>query len=134
MKKNKKRYQVTVRTKILITLTGKVYLQYVDEEQIGQAVKGDIMVFAQNEALHTTRFAEYDETGFSGYFKVDVFDGKTWQPVIISNMFPQHENHFGKKERPIDTYAICSEMLRAMAGVNLLRTYREHYIPDGQEG
>src|SRR5688572_20310955 len=108
-KRNKIRYQSEKKPKVLITLTGKVLLRYVDDEEIEAARKGDLMVYPNNEALNSTRLGDYESTGFSGYFKVDVHDGRQWQPVIISDIFPAHENHFAKSERPMDTYSVCSE-------------------------
>jgi hypothetical protein len=132
-KRNKIRYQSEKKPRVLITLTGNVYLRFVDDEAIEAAVKGDMQVFPNNDALNSTRLGEYDGIGFSGYFKVDVFDGRNWQPVIINDIFTDHENHFGKGERPIDTYVICEDVLKALAGQKLLRTYREHYeLDDGE--
>ena len=133
MKRNKIRYQSKTREKILIALSGNVYLQYADDEAIAQSKKGDLLVYPQNEALNTTRQGEYRERGFSGYFKVDVSDGKSWQPMILTEIFPGREHHFSKSERPIDTYALCVEMLSALKGKALLRTYREHYELDEKE-
>lgn len=127
MGKRKITYQSKDKLKIAIVLTGNVFLQYVDDDNISLAQKGDLLVYANNEALNTTHIGEYDRTGFSGYFKVDISDGKNWQPLIISNIFTAHENHFSKKERAIDTYAVCREMLVDFAGNEAVRTYREHY-------
>jgi hypothetical protein len=132
-KRNKIRYQSEKKPKIIIVLTGQVMLRYVDEEAIELAKKGDLMVFPSNDALNSTRMGDYESTGFSGYFKVDVHDGKRWQPVIISDIFSNHENHFAKSERPIDTYSICLDMLQQLSGKRLMRTYREHYTPDDDE-
>jgi hypothetical protein len=132
-KRNKIRYQAEKKPKILIALTGQVLLRYVDEEAIELAKKGDLMVFPNNDALNSTRMGDYESTGFTGYFKVDVYDGRDWQPVIISDIFKNRENHFAKRERPIDTYRICHETLLQLSGKNLMRTYREHYTPDEAE-
>jgi len=129
-RRNKVRYQSKPKEKVRITLTGQVYLRYVDEEAIEQPKRGDMLVYPCNDALNTTRQGDYDATGFSGYFKVDVFEGNVWCPVIATSIFPDKENHFSKTECPIDTYELCLESLRAMTGKNLVRTYREHYIPE----
>jgi hypothetical protein len=126
MGKRKITYTAKPVRRIEIILTGKVLLQFRDEEEVAENNKGDLLVFPECEALHTTRQGQYDQIGFSGYFKVDVFDGKDWQPVILNDIF-KRENHFSKTERPIDTYAICEEILEALKGRILLRTYREHY-------
>jgi hypothetical protein len=127
---NKLRYQVKEKTKVTIVLTGVVFLQYVDDEAALEAQKGDLLVYPQNEALHSTRLAEYGNTGLTGYFKVDVSDGKVWQPLLFGEIFKNNEHHFSKTERPIDTYNLCAEILRNQAGLTLIRTYREHYQPD----
>ena len=92
-----------------------------------------MLVFPQNDALNTTRIGEYDCTGFSGYFKVDVFEGNVWCPMLINDIFPDRENHFSKTECPIDTYNLCLDILKARAGTTLVRTYREHYVPEESE-
>jgi len=127
MGKRKVTYQSKEKTKVTMVLTGRIFLQYVDDEIALEAQKGDLLVYANNEALHTTKLGEYDSTGFTGYFKVDVSDGKVWQPLIINDVFKHNENHFAKTERPIDTYNICFEILRGLEGRVLNRTYREHY-------
>lgn len=130
-KRNKLRYQVKEKNKVTITVTGKVFLQYsYDEEELLNAQKGDLLVYPNNEALNTTYQGEYDKTGFVGYFKVDVSDGKAWQPLLLNEIFKNNENHFSKTERPVDTYNLCVEILREKAGITLVRTYREHYQPE----
>jgi hypothetical protein len=129
-KRNKVRYQVKNKPKISIVLTGKTYLKYVDDEAIETPLRGDMLVYPQNDALNSTRLGDYDSTGFSGYFKVDVFEGNVWCPVLLNDIFAHREHHFSKTECPIDTYHLCVEILTAMAGTSLIRTYREHYIPD----
>lgn len=127
MGKRKITYTATPKKRVAITLTGNVFLQYREEDAVAQAKKGDLMVFAECKQLHTNYLAEYEQTGFTGYFKVDVSDGTDWQPVILNEIFAHHEHHFSRTERPIDTYNLCKEMLAALAGKNLTRTYREHY-------
>jgi len=126
-KRNKIRYQSKQKDPVIITLTGNVYLRYEDEEAIESAHKGDLLVYPCNDALNSTRQGDYYSTGFSGYFKVDVFEGNVWCPIIMTTVFPANEHHFGKKECPIDTYRLCLDMLKALAGRRLTRTYREHY-------
>jgi hypothetical protein len=132
-KRNKIRYQSKPKEKVRITLTGQVYLRYEDEEAIAQPKRGDLLVYPCNDALNTTRQGDYYATGFSGYFKVDVFEGNVWCAVIANSIFAGKENHFSKTECPIDTYELCVEKLRNMAGTALVRTYREHYIPEDAE-
>ncbi len=129
-KHNKVRYQAKEKTKVTIILTGEIFLQYVDDEEAQHASKGDLLVYPFNEALNTTRQGDYEATGFSGYFKVDVSDGKEWQPLLLNEIFKNNEQHFSKSERPIDTYNLCEEILRGFAGATIVRTYREHYELD----
>ncbi len=126
-KRNKISYQVKEKTKVTITLTGVVLLQYVDDEAALTAKKGDLLVYPNNEALNTTRLGEYQNTGFTGYFKVDISDGRNWQPLLLNSIFKDNVHHFSKSERPFDTYNLCAEILRGLAGSTVERTYREHY-------
>jgi hypothetical protein len=128
--KRKLTYQSKPVKKILIPISGQVYLQYENDEEISFAKRGDLMLHPRCDALHTTRQGDYFSTGVSGYFKVDVHDGKQWCAVLIQDIFPGREHHFSKMECPIDTYELCAGMLKAMAGKNLMRTYREHYAPE----
>ena len=130
-KRNKIRYQSKPVRRITLVLTGKTYLVYRDDDAIAQAQKGDMKVYPYNEALRSTHQGQYENTGFAGYFKVDVYDGKEWRLVLLNTIFPEHENHFSKSERPIDTYRLCLDMLRGLEGKTLLRTYREHYALEG---
>lgn len=133
-KRNKVRYQSTPKKRVEIILTGNVYLMFRDEDAIAVAQKGDLLVFPNNEALHTTRQGEYEGLGFTGYFKVDVCSGTEWLPVLIQSIFPDHENHFSKTERPIDTFNLIAEILGNMKQKTLLRTYREHFVPEDTAG
>ena len=126
-KRNKKRYQAEVKPAILIACTGKIFLQYRDEEEISAAQKGDLMLFPSVEALHTLRQGEYEHAGYAGYFRVDVHDGRAWQPVQLAALFAEREHYFSKTERPIDTFELCASLLAARMPLALQRTYREHY-------
>ncbi len=125
--KRKKAYQSKDRPAKELVLTGNVYLRYEDDEAIASAVKGDVVVYPVNDSLNGPRLGAYDETGFVGYFKAEVFDGASWCLVRLNEIFPNKEHHFSKKERPRDTYALCADILNALKGKTLLRTYREHY-------
>jgi len=127
MSKRKIAYTSTPKRYVAIELTGNIYLQYVDDDAAAIAKKGDLMVFAECKQLHTNHLAEYENTGFTGYFRVDVSDGSEWRAVILNEIFENHEHHFSRKERPIDTYNLIKEMLTELKGRNLTRTYREHY-------
>lgn len=127
-KRNKIRYTAEVKNRKKLVLTGNVFLRYEDEEdEISHARPGDLLVYPQNDALNTTRQGDYRANGFSGYFKVDIAEGKIWCPLLLNGIFDHKENHFSKTEYPIDTFQLCGEMLVALAGRTVTRTYREHY-------
>ena len=125
--KRKKSYQSKDRPAKELVLSGKVFLRYEDDEAIESAGKGDLVVYPINDSLNGARLGAYEEVGFVGYFKVEVYDGASWCLVRLNEIFPAKEHHFGKKERPCDTYALCLDILEALKGKTLLRTYREHY-------
>src|SRR5689334_8102868 len=100
-KRNKIRYRSAPVRRIPIVLTGQVWLKFRDEEEMTQAKKGDVMLHPYNDVLRTERQGDYGSTGFAGYFKVDVHDGREWRPVILTGIFMHHEHHFSKSERPI---------------------------------
>lgn len=127
-KHNKKRYQAKAKPKKTLVLTGTVYLMFRDDGQYETMAKsGDLLVYPSCEPLHTVRQGEYDATGFVGYFKVDICDGRQWLPVLLNDIFDGREHHFSKYDCPSDVYALCEERLQSLTGRALERTYREHY-------
>ena len=126
-KKNKIRYTAKEKPKQTIILSGQIGLQYVDDEPLAAPKKGDLALFPKCDAWHEAEEVQYTTTGFSGYFKVDVWDGKKWCPVVLSELFPRKEHYFSKKEQAMDCYQLCRELLLEHQGKNLVRTYREHY-------
>ena len=107
-----------------------MYLKYEDEDAIAAAVKGDLMLYLNTDnAPQPPVKGDYRATGYSGYFKADIFDGRKWTPLHITDFFAAREHHFHKKELAHDCYLLCAEMLRARAGAEVIRTYREHYQP-----
>lgn len=129
-KRNKIRYQSKDKPKITLALSGNVYLLHVDDESLAAPAKGDLKVYAITDALNGPNIGDYESTGASGYFKADVYDGREWRLALLASVFAHKENHFAKRERPIDTYGLCAEILAGMAGQLLVRTYREHYELD----
>lgn len=111
-----------------ITLTGKVYLKYEDDEAIARAGKGDVMLYLHDDsqALPEER-GNYFSLGRAGYFKASVHNGREWLPFTAQDAFTAREHQFGKGELPCDAYEICAGILRGKAGASLIRTYREHY-------
>lgn len=134
-KRNKIRYQRHEKNQPVIQLTGNVWLQHYHDDEITQAQKGDLMLFPSCDALHNERLGDYESRGLAGYFKVDVADGKTWQAVLLTDIFPNREHHFSKTEQPFDTYQLCADILSSLKGRTLKRTYREHYeLQEKEEG
>lgn len=128
MKRNKIRYQSKPKEKVFLAPSGNIYLRYVDDDALAEPKKGDLMVYPYNDELNGISMGMYGETGFNGYFKADIFDGKKWCLILLNDIFPNGENRFTKKERPEDTYVIVREMLEKICERPLLRTYREHYM------
>lgn len=126
-RKRKKTYQSEQKPQKLITITGEVGLLYVDQEQLKNPALGDLGVFPNCDELHMDDGESYYALGFNGYFRVDVWDGKKWCPVVLSEVFPGREHYFSKKDMPIDVYERCKDILLDLDGEKLLRTYREHY-------
>jgi hypothetical protein len=127
-KRNKVRYNSKGNQFPPIIMTGKVFLRHHDEEAIGAAQKGDLLIFLSTDILLGSRLGNYEATGLEGYLKADVFDGKAWRPLSLEEFFPGREYYFGKRERPSDTYRLCLGTLTSSEGVRLMRTYREHYV------
>lgn len=133
-KRNKIRYQSTPKEKKTLTLTGRVFLKYEDEEEeIDRAVRGDLLVYPCHELDNILRQVGYRGRGHAGYFKLDVFEGNVWCLVLVNAIFPHREHHFSKTEYPIDTFARLGDILVGMEGRRLERSYREHYQP-AEEG
>ena len=128
-KRNKIRYQSKPKDRKTLILTGRVFLKYEDEEaDIDQAVTGDLMCYPNHELDNILSQTGYNVQGHAGYYKVDVFEGNVWCLMLVNNdIFPRNEHHFSKTERPIDTFKLIGEILVALAGKTVIRTYREHY-------
>lgn len=125
---NKKHYQAKTKQEKRLTLTGKIFLMYRDEEEeTNRAQAGDLLVYPSCEPLHTIRQGDYEGTGVAGYFKADISDGRNWCALLVHDIFTDREHHFSKYERPMDTFTLCEEMLTALKGRQVKRTYREHY-------
>lgn len=115
-------------TKSLL-LSGNIYLKYEDEEAIQSAEKGDITLYLNTDTSDRVPIkGNYYAKGYVGYFKADIYDGKEWQVLNISDFLEEKENHFSKSECAIDTYALIREILEEKAGVEVYKGYRGgHY-------
>ncbi len=128
-KRNKVRYNSKGNPWPRIPLTGRIFLRHRDVDIKGEAVKGDLEVFLSTDSFKfNIHIGDYEAMGLEGYLKADVFDGKGWKPVSIEEFFEHREHYFGKRERPCDTFFVCEPILKACAGTELMRTYREHYV------
>ncbi len=128
-KRNKIRYVAKPKDRKTLVLTGRVFLKYEDDDaDIDQAVKGDLMCYPNHELDNIISQIGYNNTGHAGYYKVDVFEGNVWCLMLLNaDVFTENEHHFSKTERPIDTFKLIGEMLVALEGKTVIRTYREHY-------
>ena len=130
-KRNKLRYQSQGNVFPTIMLTGKFYVRHIDIEadQSLDAEKGDLHLFLSTDSLlYNTHVGDYEAMGNEGYLKADVFDGRGWKPLSLEEFFPGREQYFGKRERPGDTVAFCKPVFAGLKGVEVMRTYREHYV------
>ena len=127
MKRNKIRYQSADKNRPTLILTGKSHLRFRDAETPETLKKGDAVFYPKTEKLPIEVEEDYHCLGWPGMFKVDVFDGYALKPIVMNDMFPEREHHFSKHELPIDVFTLCEGLWRAFKGVELVRTYREHY-------
>ena len=128
-KRNKVRYVAKPKDRKTLVLTGKVFLKHEDDEaDIDLAVKGDLLCYPCNELENIIVDTGYQVRNLSGYFKVDVFEGNVWCLMLVNDIFPENEHHFSKTEYPLDTFNLIGEMLVALEGRTVERTYREHYF------
>lgn len=109
-----------------LRLTGRCYLRYVDGEET-VIETGDMAFYLSTERDGRLPAGHYDVTGYAGYFKAEVYDGKGWHLLALEDFFPDREHHFTKTERPMDTYRLCTERMQDFAGRTVAQTYREHY-------
>jgi len=129
-KRNKVRYTAKEVQRIEIILTGSSWVQFLDEDISARAAKGDVLFYAHYSGQSSPAVPDYEVTGYVGYLKMDVFDGKKWCPLLPAGLFDDGEQHFKKSERASDTLALCTELISQRQGAVLLRTYREHYTLD----
>lgn len=110
-------------------MTGKVYLKYEDDELIGKPEKGDVYLYINTDSSDRVPIkGNYFVTGYAGYFRADIYDGKAWQVMDINDFLEEKENYFSKTECSIDTFRLCQEILQEKAGTELYKGYRGgHY-------
>ena len=128
MKRVKKRYVSRGNPYPTIVLSGEVFLKYQDEEAMRTAKKGDVCLYLNTDGASFPLIkGDYDALGQEGFFKGTLYDGKRWQRLDISDFFSEREQYFGKYERPLDRWHLCREVMARQVGVEMCRTYREHY-------
>jgi|GEM_PF-718518 len=90
--------------------------------------KGDIQIFLSTDnQVYNANVGDFSYIGLEGYLKANVFDGKGWKPLSLEEFFPDREHYFSKRERPLDTFLFCLPTLENSKGIEIVRTYREHY-------
>lgn len=111
-----------------LTLSGKVYINHLQPEEIAQAAVGDVYLHLNDEnELYPIILEDYKIKGFKGYFKAKVFDGKIWCILHLPDFFDDRINQFTKSEVSFYTVLACQERLEGFANTIVYRTYREHY-------
>lgn len=106
-----------------IILSGKVVVKYIDDNAPSV---GDLMLYLADDAT-SVFVGEYDSTGRSGAIKAQLYDGRFWQFIDITEFCENRENKYAKKHRPIDNIHLCAEILSEFQGVTMYRTYRGHF-------
>jgi len=109
-----------------LTLTGKSYLVYIDDEAMEEAQTGDLCFYVTGKIIFNDE-AKYYKQGYKGSLKAEVFDGKQWCLLDMEDIFQNGEQNFNKNDLSINTYHNCEEIVEGLAGTILYRTYRNHY-------
>ena len=132
--KRKKRYQSKGNPYPPVKLTGRCRLLHWEESYFDDLMLGDLKLFMHRDSLGRERDDPgYEFTGGTGYLKVEIYDGKAWQPVIMDDVLPGREHHFSKTEAPLDTYLLCADLVTQLKDSFMRRTYRSHYEPISDE-
>ncbi len=117
-----------------LSLTGRCFLLHAEEAETDQLQRGDVLFYLHGDSSGRERDTPlYDLTGGAGYLKSMVYDGKEWQFLLMDQIFAGREHHYSKTERPLDTYAICKEIISRNVGEVMERKYRQHYEPIEKE-
>jgi hypothetical protein len=113
-----------------LILTGRSFLLHEEETEKEELQRGDVLFYLFGDTAGRDRDNPlYDQLGGAGYLKAMVYDGKDWQFLLMDEIFAHREHHYSKKELPLDTYAVCKEVIANHAGLELERRYRQHYEP-----
>ena len=106
-----------------IILTGKVYLEGLEQEKIDSAELGDLMLYIDDKRIR----GNYEDLKMSSRIKAQIFDGLDWQFIDITEFCKDEEHKFSKRQKPIYSAQLCQDILQKEAGVTLNRVYRGHY-------
>ena len=122
---------ITVRGKLktpkTLTLSGKIFLEIEDEEEILAAEKGDLLFRINIDAQNYETLGDYRISGYKGFFRISVYDGKSWFYLSPTEFFEHKENYFAKNEYPYNCYLNCKEIMEKFKGETLYKSYRDHY-------
>lgn len=110
-----------------LIISGRVFLDIRDSEEISSAQKGDIYLFLVLELQQYDAEKIYETKGYRGYFKAKIFDGYKWCHIDNNELFENKENHFSKSEISLYTFELCKQLLVQKKDIELFRGYREHY-------
>jgi hypothetical protein len=128
--KRKLRYQSKGNQYPTLQLTGRSFLLHFQEAEAANLLKGDALFYLHGDSAGRERDNPlYEEVGGAGYLKAMVYDGKEWQFLLMDDIFAGREHHYAKKERPLDRFFLCEEVIAKNAGLQLQRKYRQHYEP-----
>ena len=114
-------------------ISGNVFLEEIDIEEIIAAKKGDIILYPVVERSVVDLAKFYYKKGCRGYFKAKIYDDYNWCHIDMLDLFDDKQHYFSKSEIPIYTYNLCKSMLEDMKDTELFKTYREHYTLDMPE-
>jgi hypothetical protein len=114
-------------------ITGNIFLEEIDIDEITSAVKGDILLYPVVERSVVDLSQFYYKKGCRGYFKAKIYDGYNWCHIDMLDLFDDKQNYFSKTEIPIYTFKLCKSVIEDMKDMELFKTYREHYTKDMPE-
>ena len=110
-----------------LTLSGNVYLKYIHEE-INSPKVGDVYLYLNDEEeLYPILENDYNIKGYKGYFKIKIYDGRSWCLLDSVDFFEDRIHQFGKNEICFYRFELCQERMIEAAGTIVYRSYREHY-------
>jgi hypothetical protein len=110
-----------------LSISGNSFYMYLHEEEIKLAKKGDVAFFSVLETKATDPWRTFETSGFKGYLKAKISDGKEWNHINLAEIFEFRENFFSKQDIPLNVYYLCSELIKLQKGLKLYKTYRDHY-------